>query len=141
MPFYRFEFEVDIPPWLTIMRINKLLISPLRARESMNSPYWGIEDSPYPFVGKIQGNKFRFYPNEQYLSGLILVRGRLVPIDAGTKVSVIIFTHPVWAVLLLLLLSYPLEGSTIIGFYCIYFIYIAITIRRKLKKKIFTGKA
>ena len=111
MPFYAFHLDVPAPPDVVAQRIRAAVSKLPTFWESMKSSWRGPRSSGRPFLGTVEGRSFRIRRDIQYRNSFLpIIRGSITATSNGSRVSVLMFMHPV--VLLFMLGWFGLLIST-----------------------------
>ena len=102
MPFYRRELTTNLPAESAIARI-KAAVGPAPSGRRMfrRSVGQDVLASP-PFVGTVEGDRFRVRRDITYRNSFLpVVSGRVVNVPSGVRVSVTMYLQPAIAVFML----------------------------------------
>src|ERR1700730_11232299 len=95
VPLYAFHLDVPAPPDVVEERVRVAVGRGPTFWESMTSSWKGPRASGFPFLGTVEGHRFRIRRDIQYRNSFLpLIRGRIVSTPTGSRVNVFMFMHP-----------------------------------------------
>jgi|BogFormECP03_OM2_1039629.scaffolds.fasta_scaffold04656_2 hypothetical protein len=95
MPLYWFHIDAAEPPQVIAESIRSLVREVPGWGETFRR-IWRRDQPPSPpFIGSIEYNAFKLRRDIRYRNSFLpIIRGRILPIDLGTRVNVIMHLHP-----------------------------------------------
>ena len=116
MPIYWFQLDVGELPPMVVQRVQSL-VGPepkLSTRELFLGRRSEERAEDPVFVGSVRELSFSIRRYIRYRNSFLpMIRGRLTPIETGTRVSVTMFIHPAVAVFMAFWLTFVGEFSSL----------------------------
>src|SRR6266849_2943210 len=94
MPLYGFSLDVPTSPVVVAERLRAIVGKSPGLWESLRSPLRTKPSDP-PFIGSVKGNSFRLCRNINYRNSFLpQIWGRILSMQNGARVKVVMFMHP-----------------------------------------------
>ena len=111
MPFYRYSFEVPLPPEVVAERIRAVTAEKRWTFKSL-FPFLEEEESNL-FWGRVDRNSFRlqrktYWRRDSFQPDIV---GRIKPFGSGSRVSITMFLHPFVAIFMVSWLTFIGYGA------------------------------
>jgi YD repeat-containing protein len=95
MPLYRFHLDVPASPEVVAERLRLVVRGKRGFWEAIGSTWKRSDPSGPPFIGSVQNLSFRLRRDTRYRNSFLpQIRGRIVPVENGARVNVVMFMHP-----------------------------------------------
>src|SRR5712691_12358037 len=102
MPLYRFHLEVPASPEVVAERLRLIVRGKRGFREAIGSIWKRSDPSGPPFIGSVQNSSFRLRRDICYRNSFLpKIRGRVTSTGNGSRVSVVMFMHPLTLIFML----------------------------------------
>jgi len=102
MPFYRFQIDVDAPPYVVAGRLRSIVRDKPSFSESLSAMFRLDGVGGAPFIGSVEDESFKLRRNIRYRNSFLpMIRGRFTPNGAGTRVYVTMFILPLVALFMI----------------------------------------
>ena len=116
MPFYRCQIDSPLPAQSVLQRLRALIRDKPGFWQSIKESFGNRPEVSRPFIGKIEGDKFRMYRDIRYRNSFLpQVRGSVVSTSRGSRISITMHLHPLVALFVLYWLG-SMGGYTIAAF-------------------------
>jgi hypothetical protein len=95
MPFYRFQIQSRLTTETILVRIRALVRESPGFWQSVRESLGRRPDDSPPFIGRVEGNRFRMRRDIRYRNSFLpQVHGSVVPNPVGANVKVTMYLHP-----------------------------------------------
>lgn len=100
MPFYRFQIDVDAPPYVVAERLRSIVGDKPTLSESLGTMFRLDGPGGARFAGSVDGHSFKLENIGYRNSFLPMIRGQVESTSIGARVCVTMFIHPLVALLM-----------------------------------------
>ena len=95
MPLYWFHIDVPAQPQILNERLRSTVLDEAGLDEYWRQAWTSRGSAGPPFLGHIEDDKFSLRRDTHYRNSFHpAIRGRVIPIQTGARVSVLMFLHP-----------------------------------------------
>jgi hypothetical protein len=106
MPLYRFQIHSHLTSEAVLERVGALMRERPGFRQLLKESFGGRPESGPPFIGKVVGNEFKCHRYILYRNSFLpRIRGHVHSSPNGSRIDVMMYLHPVVAVVMLLWLG------------------------------------
>jgi hypothetical protein len=102
MPVYRFQIQSHLTTQAVLERVRALLRETPAFQQSLKESFGSRSDGAPPFIGKVEGSKFKCRRDIRYQNSFLpRIAGHVDSYPTGTKIDVIMYLHPLVLVFML----------------------------------------